>query len=140
MLYGRRPGFHLSELGNAMAQRVADTIGDRDIVHLRISPLERVRETAAPLATARGLEPVVDERVIESENCFEGRTFSNGWKTLLDPGTWRYLYNPFRPSWGEPYKTVSARMRARRPRRACRGRRGRPGREAVVSATSCRSG
>ena len=112
VLYGRRPGFHLSELGNAMAQRVADTIGDRDIVHLRISPLERVRETAAPLAAARGLEPVVDERVIESENCFEGRTFSNGWKTLLNPGTWRYLYNPFRPSWGEPYQQVSARMRA----------------------------
>ncbi|GAA2131307.1 histidine phosphatase family protein [Nocardioides bigeumensis] len=112
VLYGRRPGFHLSERGKAMAQRVADTIGDRDIVHLRISPLERVRETAAPLAAARGLEPVVDERVIESENCFEGRTFSNGPLTLLDPRTWRYLYNPFRPSWGEPYKQVSARMRA----------------------------
>jgi broad specificity phosphatase PhoE len=112
VLYGRRPGFHLSERGRAMAQRVADTIGDRDIVHLRISPLERVRETAAPLAEARGLEPVVDDRVIESENCFEGRTFSRGPLTLLDPRTWRYLYNPFRPSWGEPYKQVAARMRA----------------------------
>ena len=112
VLYGRMPGFHLSELGKAMAQRVADTIGERDIVHLRISPLERVQETATPLAAARGIEPVVDPRVIESENCFQGRRFSNGALTFADPRTWRYLYNPFRPSWGEPYKQVSTRMRA----------------------------
>ena len=112
VLYGRMPGFHLSELGHAMAQRVADVVGDRDIVHLRVSPLERVRETAAPLAAARGLEPVVDARVIESGNSFEGRRFTNGWRTFLNPATWRYLYNPFRPSWGEPYRQVVSRMRA----------------------------
>ena len=55
-----------------MAERVAETIGDRDIAHLRASPLERAQETAAPLAAARGLEIVTDERVIESANNFEG--------------------------------------------------------------------
>ena len=51
VLYGRRDGFHLSELGTTMAQRIAETVGDRDIVHMRTSPLERARETGAPLAS-----------------------------------------------------------------------------------------
>ena len=56
ILYGRADGFHLSERGRRMADRVADRIGDRDITHLVSSPLERAQETAAPLAAARGLE------------------------------------------------------------------------------------
>ena len=112
VLYGRLPGFHLSDLGQRMAQRVAETIGDRDITHLRVSPMERVQETAAPLAAARGLEPVVDERVIESTNVFEGQRFGKDNTTLASPSSWVHLWNPFRPSWGEPYKEVSARMRA----------------------------
>jgi broad specificity phosphatase PhoE len=112
VLYGRRPGFHLSDLGREMAQRVADTIGDRDIVHLRVSPLERVRETAAPLAAARGLTPVVDERVIESTNVFEGEQVAGGANLFRNPALWRHLWNPFRPSWGEPYRQVAARMRS----------------------------
>ena len=111
VLYGRRDGFHLSELGTKMAQRVADTIGDRDIVHLRVSPLERAQETAAPLAEARGLEIVTDDRVIESTNKFEGLNFSEGALTILKrPRLWRHLYNPLRPSWGEPHAAIVARM------------------------------
>ncbi|WP_340540885.1 histidine phosphatase family protein [Nocardioides sp. GXZ039] len=112
VLYGRRDGFHLSDLGNQMAQRVADTIGDRDIVHMVSSPLERAQETAAPLAAARGLDVVLDERVIESTNKFEGMTFGKGRNSLRNPATWRLLWNPFRPSWGEPYKEVVARMKS----------------------------
>ncbi|MBC9732971.1 histidine phosphatase family protein [Nocardioides marmotae] len=110
VLYGRRDGFHLSELGRQMAEKVAGALQDRDIVHMRVSPLERVRETAAPLALARGLEPVVDERVIESTNVFEGEKFAGGGNALKDPRNWRHLWNPMRPSWGEPYKQVVARM------------------------------
>ncbi|GGO78229.1 histidine phosphatase family protein [Nocardioides deserti] len=110
VLYGRRDGFHLSDLGRQMAEKVAAALQERDIVHLRVSPLERVRETAQPLALARGLEPVVDERVIESTNVFEGERFAAGANALKDPRNWRYLWNPFRPSWGEPYKQVVARM------------------------------
>ncbi len=82
ILYGRRDGFHLSELGHRMAQRIADTIGDRDIVHMRTSPLERAQETAAPLAKVRELTPVIDPRVIESANKFEGVNFGGGAKTF----------------------------------------------------------
>ncbi len=112
VLYGRREGFHLSELGGRMAQRVADSIGDRDIVHLVSSPLERAQETAAPLAVARGLDVTLDPRIVESSNVFEGMRFGKGDHALRKPSTWRHLWNPFRPSWGEPYAEVAARMRA----------------------------
>ncbi len=112
VLYGRLPGFHLSDLGRRMAERVAETIGDRDIAHIRVSPMERVQETAAPLAAARGLEPTMDERLIESGNVFEGKRFGRGNTTLTSPSAWVHLWNPVRPSWGEPYTQVAARMRA----------------------------
>ena len=112
ILYGRRDGFHLSELGVRMAEQVADAIKGRDITHLVSSPLERARETAAPLAKARGLEIVTDARVIESSNKFEGEQFGQGRNALKKPSNWRYLWNPFKPSWGENYKDVAARMMA----------------------------
>jgi broad specificity phosphatase PhoE len=112
VLYGRSPGYHLSELGQHMAQRVADSIADRDITHLVSSPLERAQETAAPLAKARGLEVVSDARVIESSNVFEGESFGVGDGVLRRPAAWRHLWNPLRPSWGEPYKEIVTRMKA----------------------------
>lgn len=112
VLYGRMSGYHLSELGQTMAQRVADTVGDRDITHVVSSPLERAQETARPLAAARGLEVLTDRRVIESTNVFEGETFGVGDGVLRKPSAWRHLWNPMRPSWGEPYKQVVARMMA----------------------------
>ena len=110
ILYGRSSGYHLSDLGAQMAERVADRIGDRDIVRIVSSPLERARETAAPLAQRRGLEVVADERVIESSNIFEGRPFSLRNGIFQRPSTWLHLWNPFRPSWGEPYRAVASRM------------------------------
>jgi broad specificity phosphatase PhoE len=110
ILYGRLPGFHLSALGVDMAQRVAKTLAGRDITHLVSSPLERAQETAAPTAAALGLDVVIDDRVIEAANKFEGRRFGVGDGALRKPGAWRYLYNPFVPSWGEPYKDVAVRM------------------------------
>jgi len=112
VLYGRRSGYHLSDLGREMAQRVADTVGDRDITQVVSSPLERAQETAAPLAEARGAEILTAERVIESSIVFEGETFGVGDGVLRRPRAWKHLWNPFRPSWGEPYKQVAARMLA----------------------------
>lgn len=111
VLYGRLDGYHLSDLGNAMAQRIADTIGDRDIVHMRTSPLERAQETGAPLASVRGLTPVLDPRVIESSNKFQGINFGQGAMTFVRrPGLLRHMYNPLKPSWGEPYDEIAGRM------------------------------
>ena len=54
VLYGRRDGYHLSELGQRMAAQVAELTAERDIVHVRSSPLERAQETARPTAAAHG--------------------------------------------------------------------------------------
>jgi broad specificity phosphatase PhoE len=110
ILYGRAPGFVLSDRGQAMAERVAERIGDRDITHVVSSPLERAQQTAAPLARVRGVTPVLDERVIESTNVFEGKRFTVGESLIRRPSIWRHLVNPFRPSWGEPYTEVADRM------------------------------
>lgn len=110
ILYGRAPGFMLSDRGLAMAQRVAERVGDRDITYIVSSPLERAQQTAAPMAEARGVAPVIDERVIESTNIFEGKQFRVGRSLLRQPSIWPHLLNPIRPSWGEPYKEVAARM------------------------------
>lgn len=112
ILYGRLPGYHLSELGRRMADRVAETVRDRPITHLVASPLDRAQETAAPLAAALGLPVHTDERLIEAENVFEGLTFGVGDGALTRPRHWRHLVNPFRPSWGEPYAEQVARMLA----------------------------
>ena len=112
MLYGRLPDYHLSELGRRMAERAAAWFGGRDVTHLVSSPLERAQETAAPTAKAFGLDPVIDERVIEAGNQFEGKTFGVGDGALWHPGVWWRLRNPWRPSWGEPYAQIAARMLA----------------------------
>jgi broad specificity phosphatase PhoE len=112
VLYGRLDGFHLSDLGVEMADKVAAAIKERDITHVRASPLERAQETARPIADARGLEIVTDGRVIESGNVFEGKSFGVGDGALRKPSAWIHLWNPFKPSWGEPYKEVAARMMA----------------------------
>lgn len=112
VLYGRLSGYHLSELGRAMAERVAEVLADRDVVHLVTSPLERARETAQPIADKFGLKALADERVIEAANVFEGLTFGVGDGSLKRPRHWKHLRNPFRPSWGEPYTEQAVRMRA----------------------------
>jgi broad specificity phosphatase PhoE len=112
ILYGRMSGYLLSDLGHTMARRVAETIADRDITHVWASPLERAQQTAQPLADALGLAIRTEERVIESSNVFEGSPFAVGDNVLRRPSTWRHLWNPFRPSWGEPYKQVVTRMQA----------------------------
>ena len=103
VLYGRLPGYHLSELGRQMADRVAEHLADRDITHVVASPLERAQETAAPIAKAHGLDLATDPRLIEAANVFEGKTFGVGDGALRSPRTGSYLTNPFKPSWGEPY-------------------------------------
>jgi broad specificity phosphatase PhoE len=112
ILYARLPGFHLSEAGRVMAKAAADFLAGRDVTVLRSSPMERALETAEPFAAEFGLPVVVDDRLIEAANRFEGLRFAVGDGALRQPRYWRYLCNPFRPSWGEPYTEVAARMLA----------------------------
>lgn len=109
VLYGRLPGYHLSANGRAMAEAAADHFADRNITTVYASPLTRAQETAQPVADRHGLTLVTEDRLIESENVLEGTTVSL--KHLArNPVNWRYLWNPFTPSWGEAYTKVVARM------------------------------
>lgn len=111
ILYGRLPGYHLSELGRRMADRVAEHLAGRDITHVGASPLERAQETAEPIAKSHGLDIATDERLIEAGNVFQGKTFGVGDGALRRPGNWRHVVNPFKPSWGEPYVEQVVRMK-----------------------------
>lgn len=108
VLYGRLEGYHLSELGQEMARLVAAHLETNDITHVVASPLERAQETAAPIAADHGVAITTDARVIESENRFEGRTV--GIKDVLHPRNWHLFGNVTKPSWGEPYEQIAARM------------------------------
>jgi broad specificity phosphatase PhoE len=112
IIYGRLPGYHLSANGRAMADAAADYFAGRSVVALFCSPLERAQDTARPVAERLGLPIVTDDRLIESWNHFEGQRFGVGDGSLRHPVHWPYLANPFRPSWGEPYRQVAVRVQA----------------------------
>jgi len=112
VLYGRLPGYVLSELGHEMALRAAQVLGNNDITVVTASPLERAQQTAKPMADAFNLTIGSDADLIEADNIFEGQRVAVGDGVLKQPAAWRHLYNPFKPSWGEPYVDLAARMRA----------------------------
>ena len=111
ILYGRLENFGLSDRGHEMAKRVADTLQVRPIVKVISSPLQRAQESATPIAEALGLGIDIDERLIEAENSFEG-TRLNVQNILKTPATWSRFRNPWKPSWGEPYRAIADRMMA----------------------------
>ena len=110
VLYGRLPNFRLSEDGRLMAIAAAEAVRGRDVAEVVASPLQRAQETAGPIAGVFGLPIGTDDRLIESSNHFEGKTFGVGDGALRHPSNWPFLINPFQPSWGEPYQVVAARM------------------------------
>jgi len=112
ILYGRLPGFRLSDAGEVMAKKAAAWFVDRDVVRLVSSPLERAQQTAAPIGRTLGLTVGTDDRLLEAGNAFEGLRVGVGDGVLRAPRHWWKLRNPFRPSWGEPYVEIAARMLA----------------------------
>jgi broad specificity phosphatase PhoE len=110
VLYGRLPDYHLSDLGRVMADRAAEALSGRDVALVWSSPMERAQETAVPVAAAHDLPIGLDDRLLEATNVFEGQRVSVGDGVLRQPRTWVHLRNPIKPSWGEPYREVAARM------------------------------
>ncbi|MGN7780697.1 histidine phosphatase family protein [Mycolicibacterium sp. 22603] len=112
VLYGRLPGYNLSERGRLQAQAAADWLAAHDVTYVVASPLERAQQTAAPIAAAHGLDIATDDDLIESWNDFEGKRVAPGDGALRDPRNWPRLRNPRKPSWGEPYDEIAPRMTA----------------------------
>ena len=110
LLYGRLDGFPLSELGEQMATDAANSLrADSPVTRVVASPLLRTQQSAAPIAEAFNLAVNLDERLIEPFNIFEGRKLSAG-HVAIRPHLYFHLRNPYRPSWGEPYEAILARM------------------------------
>ncbi|TQK30468.1 histidine phosphatase family protein [Arthrobacter sp. SLBN-53] len=112
VLYGRLPGYNLSERGRQQAQAAADWLAAHDVTYVVASPLERAQQTAAPIAASHGLDIDTDHDLIESWNDFEGKRVAPGDGALRDPRNWPRLRNPRKPSWGEPYDQIAPRMTA----------------------------
>ncbi|MDY0113393.1 MAG: histidine phosphatase family protein [Corynebacterium sp.] len=124
ILYGRLPGYRLSDRGRAMAEATAEAFAGHDVAYVACSPLQRTRETCEPVTRVTGLEPVIDPDVLEAGNTFEG-LHVRGWDSdLWNPRYWPRLRRPGVPSWGEPYEEIADRMFAAigRAREAAEGR------------------
>jgi len=110
ILYGLQPGWKLSERGNQMAAVIAQWSKNLNLGAIHASPLQRAQETVAPIIKAHNLQLITDKNLIEASNIFEGKKFELGSGVIKHPKSWRYLYNPWRPSWGEPYDQIITRM------------------------------
>lgn len=111
VLYEQLPNFHLSDRGKLMALASAQELKSQKapIKALFSSPLVRAQESAEPFESLFKLELQTDQRLIEPTNAFRGRKM--GAKNLaLKPHLWWHFRNPARPSWGEPYVSIIARM------------------------------
>ncbi|MFZ9629801.1 MAG: MSMEG_4193 family putative phosphomutase [Ilumatobacteraceae bacterium] len=68
VLPGRAPGLHLADAGREQAERAAARLAELPKVDaIYASPLERARETAAPIAAARRLRVRIDRGLLECD-------------------------------------------------------------------------
>jgi broad specificity phosphatase PhoE len=109
VVYGRMPGYNLSERGRRQAAEAARRLKDARVGTVWASPLERAQETAQIIAELHGLEIVTDERLTESDTTLEGATRKIA-GLVRTPRHWWSFRNPLRPSWGESFSEVGARM------------------------------
>lgn len=110
ILYGRLPGYRLSERGRTQAQTTAASFDGHDVTALYCSPLQRTRETSEPFTAITGLEPTPHEGLLEAGNRFEGLRVKSWRSQLWNPVRWPLLVRPGEPSWGEPYEQIADRM------------------------------
>lgn len=113
VIYGRQPGYHLSERGHRQAEAAAARLAREDVGTVWASPLERAQETALVIAGRHHLGITTDGRLTESESSFAN--FGITWRAFLgsllrSPRHWAKLANPLRPSWGESFADIRERM------------------------------
>jgi broad specificity phosphatase PhoE len=113
IVYGRLPGWTLSEKGRAQAEEVARHLAGRPIVALYSSPLERARETAEILGRALGLPVQVRDSLTEAALAaqWEGMSWPHVW--LTHRRAWQtYRRRPLEMSAPEPLAALAQRMAA----------------------------
>jgi probable phosphoglycerate mutase len=112
VLPGRAPGLHLSERGVVQAEHVAERLGElpKAPVALYVSPLERTRETAAPIARALRLRPQAERGLLE---CDFGLWTGKKLNLLAKKPEWRAVQHApstFRFPEGESFTEMQLRM------------------------------
>ena len=110
VLPGRARGLSLADAGRQEAERVAEHFRSLEIDAVYSSPLERARETAAPIAAALGQQVVTERGLLECDfGDWTGAELSAlrklpGWKTIQRfPSGFRF------PS-GESFVELQARV------------------------------
>lgn len=110
-LPGRAPGLHLAEHGVAQAEAVGARIGALSKVSaVYASPLERTRETAAPIARATGLRVRRDRGLLEADF---GEWTGRKLKDLMKLPEWRTVQrypSGFRFPGGESFTEMQQRI------------------------------
>ena len=112
VLPGRAPGLHLSERGRAQASAVAERIAEltNKPVALYTSPLERARETAAPIAKALGLRARVERGLLECDfGDWTGQRLS-ALRKKKEWGAVQHAPSSFRFPGGESFAEMQLRM------------------------------
>jgi probable phosphoglycerate mutase len=111
VLPGRRPGLHLSEQGEAQAQAVAERIAPlKKVAAVYASPLERTRETAAPIARAVGRRVRSERGLLE---CDFGDWTGGDLKALAKKPEWgtvQHYPSGFRFPGGESFTEMQTRI------------------------------
>lgn len=72
ILYGRLPGFSLSEDGIKSIEEIAQELKSKNIDYLYTSPMRRTRETTEILAQELKLKPKISRLLIETDDIHAG--------------------------------------------------------------------
>lgn len=111
VLPGRAPGLHLSEEGRAQAEAAAARLAAlKDVAAVYASPLERTRETAAPIGKALGLRVKADKGLLEADF---GEWTGAELKALRRRREWKAVQahpSAFRFPGGESFAEMQARI------------------------------
>jgi len=111
VLPGRAAGLHLAEAGQAQATAAAERIAALSYVNaVYASPLERARETAAPIAKAKGLRVRIDKGLLE---CDFGEWTGEELKKLMKLPEWGTVIrapSTFRFPGGESFNEMQVRI------------------------------
>jgi broad specificity phosphatase PhoE len=110
VLAGRMPGVSLNSVGQQQATALPERLAGCEIHALYSSPMDRCRETAAPLAQARHQEPIIDPAFHEIDfGTWTSRTFTD-----LHPDAewqqWNTRRSLAQPPCGEAMATVQSRF------------------------------
>ena len=111
VLPGRAKGLHLADEGRRQAEIAAERIGElKRVDAIYSSPLERAKETAAPIAAARGIKTVIDRGLFE---CDFGDWTGAELKQLMKLPEWQTVQrapSTFRFPNGESFTEMQTRM------------------------------